>query len=410
MTFGACRPARRRRALAPPIVLAALAIGGCDSGSRAAPPAAGLPGGPPPRAVTLVPAIQAMLDRTVTVSGTLAADDQAVLSFKVPGRVLEIGVDLGSRVRHGETIARLDPTDYRLRVAQAEAGVQQARARLGLREGDPDDAVDPDATALVQQARATREEARLTRDRAAALLAKQLVPQSDLDAAEAALAVADARLQDAFEEVRTRQAILAERRSQVDLARQQLADSVLLAPIDGAVRVRQASPGEYVLAGSPIVTLVRVHPLRLRLPVPERESHEVRVGQSVRVRVEGDPASHEGRIARLSPSIAAENRTLLVEADVPNPEGRLRPGSFARADIFVQPRVPAVLVPSSALVGFAGIEKVMTVRDGRVVERRVVTGRRDGDRVEIVEGLDAGEPVVVDPGNLVGGQPVVATP
>jgi membrane fusion protein (multidrug efflux system) len=159
-----------------------------------------------------------------------------------------------------------------------------------------------------------------------------------------------------------------------------------------------------------VATLVKTHPLRLQLAVPERASVDVRVGQQVRVSVDGDPGVHGGRVVRLSPSIQEQNRTLTVEAEVPNPAGTLRPGSFTRAEIVIAADQPAVFVPRSAVVVFAGIEKVLLVRDGKAEERRVVTGRREKDRVEIVEGLKAGEPIVVQPGNLAGGQAVVVTP
>jgi membrane fusion protein (multidrug efflux system) len=113
---------------------------------------------------------------------------------------------------------------------------------------------------------------------------------------------------------------------------------------------------------------------------------------------------------RLSPSIQEQNRTLAVEAEVPNPAGAIRPGSFARAEIVIAANQPAIFVPTSAIVVFAGIEKVITVREGKAEERRVVTGRREHDRVEIVEGVKPGEPVVLSPGTLVGGQPVVIKP
>jgi RND family efflux transporter MFP subunit len=115
---------------------------------------------------------------------------------------------------------------------------------------------------------------------------------------------------------------------------------------------------------------------------------------------------HAGRIARLAPAIQEDTRTLLVEAEVPNERGQLRAGAFARAEIVTVAEEPAVLVPASAVVTFAGIEKVLTVRDGRAVETRVRTGRREGDLVEIVDGLTAGDAVVAEPGNLASGQPV----
>src|SRR5207342_809059 len=104
----------------------------------------------------------------------------------------------------------------------------------------------------------------------------------------------------------------------------------------------------------------------------------------VLVTVEGDSTAYEGRISRVSPSILEGTRTLPIEAEVPNTEGRLRPGTFAKADIMTA-EAPALVVPQSALVMFAGIEKVLVVKDGKVKEMRVRTGLRVGDRVEILD-------------------------
>jgi RND family efflux transporter MFP subunit len=347
--------------------------------------------------------------RTVTVTGTLAADEEVVAGFKVAGRVSEIAVDLGSPVRKGQVLARLDPTDFRLRVDQAEAALRQVRAGLGLPRDGSVESVDPEKTALVREARAVLEEARLSRDRTAQLSEKNLIARSEVDASQSRLLVAESRYQAALEEIRNRQELLAERSSGLALARQQLSDTTLSAPIDGAVRERRASVGEFLAAGAPVFALVRIHPLRLRVAVPERDAPSVRVGQSVRVLLEGDPTAHAGRVSRLSPSIQEQNRTLVVEAEVANQGGKLRPGSFARAEIVVDADRTAVMVPVSTVVTFAGLEKVFVVKDGKAVEQRIRTGRRSGDRVEILEGVAAGDPVVADPGNLVGGMPVTVT-
>src|SRR5207245_9175886 len=107
---------------------------------------------------------------------------------------------------------------------------------------------------------------------------------------------------------------------------------------------------------------MRVHPLRLRVPVPEREGAGVRVGHAVALTVEGDPTVYRGRVVRLSPIVQEQNRTLLVEAEVPNERGLLRPGSFPRVDIMPDLRQPVITVPSRATIVFAGIGKVLIVR------------------------------------------------
>jgi RND family efflux transporter MFP subunit len=398
-------------ALALPVLLAGCGGGDAPAGAEGRGGGKGKeqqeqgPSGPP-REVRLAKAEEGRLSRTIDVSGTLAADEQAELSFKVAGRLERLFVDIGSPVRRGQVIARLAPTDFELRVRQAETALQQARTQLGLPAQGSSEVVAPEQTAGVKQAAATLKQAQLTRDRMARLFDEKLIPQSDLDAADASLGVADGRYQEAIETARTRQGLLAQRKSELAIARQQLADSILKAPFDGAIQERMANAGDYLAAGAPVALLMRVHPLRLRLAVPEREAAGVRVGQPVDLTVESDPARHTGRVARISPAISEENRTLLVEAEVPNPGGRLRPGSFAKAEIVVQAADTAVLVPSSSIVSFAGIEKVVGVEDGKAVEKRVKTGRRAGDQIEIVDGVKPGENVVIEPGNIVTGQAV----
>src|SRR5688572_32918779 len=123
----------------------------------------------PARQVKITPVSETPFGETVSANGTLAAFDQTTVSVKVPGRVRAISVDLGSVVRRGQTIAQVDPQDYRLRVQQAEASLAQARARLGLTPTGSDDRIDPEQTSTVRQARAVYDEARFSRDRAARL-------------------------------------------------------------------------------------------------------------------------------------------------------------------------------------------------------------------------------------------------
>jgi RND family efflux transporter MFP subunit len=393
------------------VVLGCAFLAGCrGEGPASASQDKGKPPAAAPRPVRVAPAAQEMVARAVAVNGTLAADDLVVLGTKVAGRLVTVAVDLGTHVRRGQVIAQLDKSDFALRIEQAEAALQQARARLGLGPGDSDSRLDLEQTSVVRQARAVLDEARLTRDRSLKLMEQDLIARAQVDTAVANLQVAEGRYQDAIEEVRNRQAILAQRRSELELARQQLADAALVSPIDGAVSIRHASVGEYLAAGAPVATLVRIDPLRLRVAVPEREAAGVRQGQTVSLTVEGDATVYRGRVVRLSPIVQEQNRTLTVEAEIPNPGGVLRPGAFAKAEIVVSASQPVIMVDASSIVTFAGLEKVIVVQGGKAVERRVQTGRRDGQRVEITDGLKPGEPIVLRPGNLTGGQPVTVTP
>ena len=359
-----------------------------------------------PRSVHTAQVSEIPMEHAVTVSGTLAAQDQATVSAKVPGRVQTIQVDLGSVVRKGQVIAQLEQQDYNLRLQQADAALAQARARVGLSPDSKDEQVDPEKTATVRQARALLDDARLKLDRAKSLLEKGVIAQAQLDAADADYKVALSRYQDGIEEIRNRQALVVQRRSELEIARQQLVDSTITAPFDGVVQEKRTSVGEYLAAGTPIVNVVRIDPLRLRAEVPERQAHNVTPGLQVRVTVEGDSNVYNGVIARISPSISEQNRILIVEAEVRN-NGRLRPGSFARADIVADAKSLSPAVPANAIVSFAGIDKIITIQDGKALEKPITLGRHAGEWVEVLSGVKTGDTVIINPGNLQSGQPVI---
>jgi len=194
------------------VVAILLAGVGCQRGEQAARASPG-DKGKEPIPVRVVAAASERLPRTVVVTGTLAADEEVATGLKVAGRVSEIAVDLGSPVRKGQILGRLDPADFRIRVEQAEAALRQVRASLGLPPQGLEESVDPEKTALVREARALHEEARQNRDRMAQLREKDLVARAEFDAALSRLLVAESRTQAAVEEVRNRQELLAERRS-----------------------------------------------------------------------------------------------------------------------------------------------------------------------------------------------------
>lgn len=360
----------------------------------------------PPKTVKMAKVATAPLERTTVALGSLAAFDQATVSVKVPGRLHSIAVDLGTVVRRGQVIAQIDQQDYQLRVQQADAAVAQARVRLGLPPTGTNDQINLEQTSTVRQARVLSDESRANRDRLATLIEQGVIPRVQLDTAEASYKVTLSRLEDAREEIYNRQAILVQRRSDLDIARQQLADTVIQAPFDGAIQEKRASTGEFLGAGAPLATIVRMDPLRLRAEVPEREAARVHVGQTVRVTTEGDPRVYSGRIARLSPTITPQNRMLIAEAEVTNREGSLRPGTFARAEIVTDERSMSLTVPTKAIVTFAGVDKVLTVKEGKIVEKAITTRRRTAEWTEVIEGLTAGDSVVTEPGNLQSGQAV----
>jgi RND family efflux transporter MFP subunit len=384
------------------VTLLSLSSTACKSGY---PVSARSGNAPAPKDVRLIKVEERPMENVIDVTGTLAAYEQATISSKIAGRIRVINVDLGSVVHKGQVIAELEQRDAQLRLEQTEAALGQARARLGLDPNSADEKINLEETGTVRQAKAVLDQSQAQFNRMKGLAEQGVVSKSQLDTAESDYRVALSKYQDAVEEIRNRQAVLWQRKSEVDIAKQQLVDTVIKAAFDGVVQEKRANLGEHMAAGSPVVTVVRMDPLRLRAEVPERDARDVKKGQLVRVTVEGDSKIYNGVIQRISPAITAQNRVLVVEAEVRN-NGELTPGAFAKASIVVNATGLTVSVPISSIVSFAGIDKVISVQDGKATEKPVTIGRRNGDWAEILSGIKTGEPVVVEPGNLQTGQPV----
>jgi RND family efflux transporter MFP subunit len=169
---------------------------------------------------------------------------------------------------------------------------------------------------------------------------------------------------------------------------------LVFSPINGYVAERTADLGEYVSQSTKVATIVKINPLRIRIDIPEQAIPEVQVGQSVSLVTSAWPdKSFSGRIARTSPTVSADSRTLTVEAEIENSDGALKPGQFATVRI-LQPRPqPAVLVPARAVRTEAGASRVFVIKDGRAEQRLVQLGISEGDLVEVKAGVAADEQV-----------------
>lgn len=346
-----------------------------------------------PSPVAVAVAKQEVWPRVVRVQGSLVADERAVVGAKVAGRIKKVPVDMGSTVSQGGLLAELETDEFRLKVQQAQAELEQARAKLGLKPGQSEDTIDRARLPSVAQEEALRNQAQANLKRAESLASENVIAQEELDQRKAELEVAEARYRAALDAAAEQIALIRVRRAALALAEQNLADAQILAPFDGTVEQRHVAPGSYVQVGQPVVSLVRTDPLRFRAGVPERQAAGVRGGLAAKVKVEGWTEPFLCKLSRVSPALDLSNRSLSIEIDVPNPAGRLRAGLFAEAEIEVDPHARTLVIPARAVREFAGVEKVRVLRDGQAVERVVRAGRREKDRVEVLDGLSEGDRV-----------------
>ena len=359
------------------------------------------------REVSLAVASEVVWERVLHLTGELVPAEESTLSTKVAGRLASLAVDVGTKVHQGEILARIEGRDFELRLAQAAAGLQAARAVLGMEGTAKASDIDPDQTAIVRETRAELDRARRELERQTNLVKQGAATQSTQDTASTALSAAESRWQAAKETVSMRRATLAQREVELEIAAQQLADTAIHAPYDGVVLARLAGSGDYLSVGSPLAHLLRNDPLRLRMIVPEQASGLVQPGQELRAHFDSGAPALVAQLTRFAPALGARDRTLVVEADIPNADGTLRPGSFVRAELVLDPASRTLVIPPACLVRFAGIEKVFIAEKELAVERRVKIGRTEALRIEVLEGLKAGDTLVLDPGKLQSGARLV---
>ena len=353
--------------------------------------------------VSTAAAITRELPRYVEATGSLAADEQTDVAPTVAGRVVAVGVDLGSYVQRGALLVRLDDADARLRLTQlqaqaqqAQSAVRQAEARIGLR---PNQAFDANRVAEVGAARVALELAEKQLRRFERLIESGDVSRASYDQQKSQRDQLQQQYEAALQAARQNYAGIATARAaanaaeaKVAQARKAVSDVAVYAPISGYVADRPADLGEYVSPTSKVATIVRTNPLRLRIDIPEQAISTIQPGQTVSITTSAyADRAFAGRIARISPNIVATSRTLTVEAEVENNQGLLKPGQFATVRITQPKGDAAVLIPASAVRTEQDVSRVFVIRDGRAQERVVQLGQVEGELVEVKTGIAADE-------------------
>jgi membrane fusion protein, multidrug efflux system len=238
-------------------------------------------------------------------------------------------------------------------------------------------------------------DARQQLERAKNLAERNLLPRSDLDTAQTRFNTAKAAYDQALASARQLRADIESQSSSLRLAQRNLRDAVIRAPFDGYVAERLVSQGQYIQTQAPVMRIVRLQPLKLTAEVPEKFAPWIQTGREMAVRVDAYPSQvFAGTVVRISPAVNLRSRAFAIEGEVPNGDGRLKPGTFARVQITTDHVDRAVTIPSGAVQSRYGTNRVFLVQNGQLVGRDVVLGDRLGNRVEIAQGLEAGTTIV----------------
>ena len=369
-------------------LVVAVSLTGCKGGASGSAGGAGRGG-----ATRAVPVKQGRpqrvtVQREVDLAGTLTSPDQARVSSEAAGVVRQVMVELGTEVRAGDPLVRLDPRESELAVQRAESALRQTEAQLGMADGG----ASAEQVAAIRTAEANRDDARSAFERAERLVQRGLLAPVELQNAQTRLKVAEAAYQSAVDSTRSVRAGLQDRRASLELAKKKLADAVIRAPFAGLVSERLVQAGEMIRENTPVATIVQVDPLKLRTAVQEKFAALIKPGLAVRFRVESMPnEDFLGKVAYVSPAVDVATRTFAVEAVVDNKDRRLKPGFFAKGVIETGTDGNVLAVPGDAISTLAGVSNVFVIENGVVRQQGVRTGTVQSGHVEILEGLKGDE-------------------
>lgn len=282
------------------------------------------------------------VQRTWSAVGSLKADESVIVRPEIAGRIARMGFEEGQRVERGAVLFELDDSVFRAQIAQAQAN-------------------------LVLSSR--------NAERAEELFAKQLISPSDRDTAIATRAVDQAALR---------------------LARAQAAKTVITAPFAGRAGLRSAAVGDYVNPGQDLVVIEDLDRMKLEFRLPELALPDLREGQDARVELDAYPGRRfDATLYALDSRVADDTRSIAARALLDNPDGRLRPGMFARVTLVVERRSQALLIPEQALLARGNKSFVYAVESGKAVETEIEIGQRRPGEVEVLKGLSAGQAIIV---------------
>ncbi|MEW6584417.1 MAG: efflux RND transporter periplasmic adaptor subunit [Nitrospirota bacterium] len=291
----------------------------------------------------------------VDTIGTLNPFEEVTVSSEIDGILKEIHADNGSKVSKGRLLARIDDVDFLLEVRRAEAAVKQTEATLS--------------------------NTKLEHQRKEALFKEQLVTQQQFEDVATRLALADAEVDRA--------------KASLSLAKEKLSRTRILSPLAGEVKEKKVERGNFVKNGTPLFSIIRSNPVKLNFTLAEKDVVKIRIGQEAVFTVEALPGKEfKGKVTVIYPNIEEKTRTLLAEAQVPNPSGMLKPGFFAHVTLYTGPPRDTVLIPVIAPLYERDSVRIFVVEGDRARARNVKLGQKTGDMVEVVEGLSEGETVV----------------
>jgi HlyD family secretion protein len=357
--------------------------------------------------VQVAVASQETIHRVITTDGVIYPLDQASVTPKISAPIVKFLVNRGDHVKQGQLLAVLENKDLVGALAESKSQVDQAEASYRVTTGAtlPEEIVKSQGE--IQAARQVMEAAQRLVESRQKMSAEGVIARKQVDEAQVALAQARLQLQTAEEHLRKLESIGQEGETKVAAAQveaakgrhqsaeAQLSYSQILSPISGVIADRPLYAGEMANAGTPLLTVVDVSRVVVRANVPLDQAAYVKVGNPATITTSS--GSTPGKVTVVSPAADAGSTTVQVWVQAENPGERLKPGTAAHVAVTAATLRDAIVVPVEALLASSeGGVIVMTVASDSVAhEKQIKTGVRNEGQVQILEGLTAGEQVVV---------------
>lgn len=280
------------------------------------------------------------LDNNILTNGNLIANEEIELRSEIPGRIITINFDEGSRVSKGSLLVKIDDRELQAQLKKLQVDEKQARDDLFRKEK---------------------------------LLELKAVSQEEYDKSFNTLGIIQA---------------------QEELIRTQISKTEIYAPFAGQIGLRQVSPGGFVSSATLVARMQQTDPIKIDFAIPEKYREKVKNGTIIRFTVEGIDSVFTGRVYAIEPRIDPGTRNVSLRASCPNPGGLLIPGGFAKVDILLE-RIPdALVIPSEAIIPQLNGEKVFVARRGKATSQIITTGIRTEREVQVISGLQPGDTVI----------------
>ena len=330
------------------------------------------------------------------LTGSLAADERSSVASNTSGIVAEVRVDRGSLVRKDDVLVQIDPTDAKNKLAEGQAMLDELKARLGIDENTKD--FNPEDEPEVKLAKASADLAASNLRRAREMYAKKVISTEAFDQTQTDYELAAQRYRQALFQIKQAYSVCKTAQIKLGILKKAVDDTTIRAPFAGWVAEKLVAVGEQITSGmqsTKVVTLVRIDPLRLSLTVPQQDISRIEPRQIVRFHVDSFPdRTFEAKVRFIAPVVTNDTRSMVVEAVAPNPEGVLRPGLFATAELELQKQETAVSRRWGPCERMGEVARVFVVRDGVAREQVVALGEERKGKVEIRAGLSGKEILV----------------